>query len=462
MNIGFGLRLEQTQKLIMTPELRQAIKILQLSSLELNDYVNQAIMENPLIEIKEEEQRPDGDKKAADPDINWQEYVRGVRDMQVMPDSRAPREVKEEISFENYIIRGVNLEEHLLSQLGLIPLSKGDQRVARYLIGNIDSAGYLVVALEQAEKDLGVNGARIQKILALIQNLDPPGVGARNLSECLLIQLQQKGLLDEKLEELIEKHLESIAAGKLSKVALALNVSVATVQEMADLIKTLNPKPGSSFGSGEDTRYIVPDVIVERLDDDYVILVNDNHIPHLTLNKTYCSILDQGSNADQNTREFVESKLNQAIWLLKSIEQRRMTIFQVTSALLKMQRQFFDRGIKYLKPLTLRQVAEVIGVHESTVSRATSNKYIQTPQGIFQYKFFFTTGLTTHQGESTSSESIKHTLQEIIKSEDSAKPYSDQKLADLLKERGIAIARRTVTKYREELNLPNTGQRRRY
>lgn len=461
MNIGFGLRLEQTQKLIMTPELRQAIKILQLSSLELNEYVNQAIMENPLIDIKEEEQ-PESEKKIQGQEINWQDYIQNVRDMQAVPEPRPPREVKEEISFENYISRGVNLEEHLLSQLGLIPLNKGDQRVARYLIGNIDSAGYLVVTLEQAEKDLGVNVARVQKLLALIQNLDPPGVGARSLGECLLIQLQQKGLLDEKLQELIEKHLESIAAGKLSKVALALNISIAAVQEMADLVKSLNPKPGASFGSGEDTRYIVPDVTVERLDDDYIILVNDNHIPHLTLNKTYCSILDQGNNVDQITREFVESKLNQAIWLLKSIEQRRMTIFQVTSALLKMQRAFFDRGVKYLKPLTLRQVAEVIGVHESTVSRATSNKYIQTPQGIFQYKFFFTTGLTTHQGENTSSESIKHTLQEIIKGEDSAKPYSDQKLSDLIKERGITIARRTVTKYREELNIPNTGQRRRY
>jgi len=461
MNLGFSLRLEQTQKLIMTPELRQAIKILQLSATELTDYVNQVITVNPLIEIQElTPQAAATDKK--EQEVNWEDYLQNLQDLRDDVERKIPREVKQELAYENLLSKGISLQEHLLAQLGVLPLTKQQSRIAHYLIGNIDSTGYLAVSMEQAGEDLQVDVARLEKVLALIQNFDPPGIAARNLGECLIIQLRQKGIHDPAIFTLVEKYLEQIGAGKLNKVAQAMNLSIARIQELADVIKTLNPKPGASFGGDEDIRYIVPDVIVERLDGQFVILVNDNNIPHLTINKTYTAILNKSNNADEQTKEFVESKLNQALWLIRSIEQRRMTIYQVTEALIKLQINFFEHGIKNLRPLTLKQVAEKVGVHESTVSRATSNKYIQTPHGNFEYKFFFSSGISTSVGDSASSESIKLFIHELIKKEDANKPLSDQKLADLLKNKGITIARRTVTKYREELGIPNAGQRRRY
>lgn len=457
MSLNFGLRLEQNQKLIMTPELRQAIKILQLSAMELNDYVNQMITDNPLVEVVEDEQAQKPDKKETE--IDWSNFLQDLRELSR---NRQPREVKDEFPFEKLFSHEISLQEYLISQLGLLSVSEQEYRIARYLIGNVDSAGYLTVTPAEAAADLKTEESLCGKVLQVIQGFDPPGVCATNLCECLLLQLKMKGLNDPLLIDLVKNHLENIAAGKMNRVAQCLNISINQVQELADVIKSLNPKPGASFGGDEEIRYIVPDVIIERLDDEYVILVNDGHVPRLTINHTYSSILNKNSNVDEETRDFVENKLNQAVWLIRSIEQRRSTIYQVTENLVKMQREFFDQGIKHLKPLTLKQVAEKVGVHESTVSRATSNKYLQTPHGIFEFKFFFTSGLTTDQGDSASSESIKRSLQEIIKGEESTKPYSDQKLADIMKSRGINIARRTVTKYREELGIPNTGLRRRY
>lgn len=458
MNLNYGLRIEQTQKLIMTPELRQAIKILQLSSLELSDYINRMIAENPLIEINEESESQKENKDKKENEIDWEYYL---QETQEYSDPGLPREQKAEFRLENCHTRGISLQEHLFRQLGYLVLSKEDLCVARYLIGNIDSCGYLSVTDDQAAADLKMPADRIERILSIIQGFDPPGVGARSLSECLTLQLQQKGISNPVLYELVKNHLELIAAGKLSRAAQIFGLPVGVMQEMADLIKTLNPKPGASFG-GDDVRYIVPDVLVERLDDEYIIFINDNHIPRLTINKTYSSILKNNNAADDSTRSFVENKLNQAVWLLRSIEQRRITIYQVASALVKIQRDFFDRGISYLKPLTLKQIANRINVHESTVSRATANKYIQTPHGIFEFKFFFSSGVSTVRGEAASSESIKRLLLDIVKGEEPTKPYSDQKLSNMLKTRGINIARRTVTKYREELGIPNTSFRKRY
>ncbi|QNB46864.1 RNA polymerase factor sigma-54 [Thermanaerosceptrum fracticalcis] len=459
MSLGFGLNLEQTQKLIMTPELRQAIKILQLSSLELTDYVNQIILENPLIEAREEDYNFPEPKEKKSSEVDWEDYIEEMRNL---PERPMAVEAKQEFTFENMVTRGVSLQEYLLSQLGLIRLKSSEEAMARYLIGNIDTTGYLAVTLEQAARDLRKKVSEIEKILHLVQSLDPPGVGARDLRECLLLQLKQKGLLNEELTRLVQNHLEDIGAGKLQRIAQALDITVGRAQELADMIKSLNPKPGASFGGEEEIRYIVPDVLVQRVEDEYIILVNDTNIPRLTINQTYTSILHKNSKVDEDTRNFVEGKLNQALWLIRSIEQRRMTIYLVSRAIVTMQREFFDRGVKYLRPLTLKQIAEEVGVHESTVSRATANKYMQTPQGIFEFKFFFSSGLNTNKGECASSESIKSIISDIIKEEDITRPYSDQKIADILQERGVKIARRTVTKYREELSIPSAGQRKRY
>ncbi len=459
MNLSFGIRLEQAQKLIMTPELRQAIKILQFSSLELVDFVNQMIEENPMIEINEEENIVTQEKKEKETEIDW-EYL--YNELAEAPERKEPREVKPEIVFEDFVTRSLTLNDHLLTQLGYLDLAEKERDFAEYLLGNINPSGYLTVSLQQAAEDMGCTEKEAERALSIIQNFDPPGVGARDLKECILLQLQRKDLAEQDLCDLVENHLENIATGKLNRVAQAMNISVTKVQELADTIKTLNPKPGASFGGTNDVRYIVPDVLVERIGDDYVIIINDNNVPRLTINKTYSSILNKTSKTDDSTRDFVEGKLNQAMWLIRSIEQRRTTIYKVTNALLKKQRGFFDRGIKFLKPLTLKQVAEMVDVHESTVSRATANKYIQTPHGIFEFKFFFNPGLSTNEGGSTSSESIKRRLKEMVGKEEPSKPYSDQELSNMFKKDGVSIARRTISKYREEMGIPNACARKRF
>lgn len=455
--LGYNLKLEQKQKLIMTAELRQAIKILQFSSLELRDYVEQIMVENPLIEIEEEEEKRTENEET---EFDWEEYLR--ENESSYGSSFLPREVKEKVYLENLLPEEQSLQEYLLFQLGCLRLNQLEQRIGRYLIGNIDSAGYLTASVEQTAHVLGVERQAVDAVLRLVQNFEPAGIGARNLQECLLLQLKQKNNKDQDLRRLVKNHLEDIGLGRLQKVAAAMNLSLTRIQELTDILKSLNPKPGASYSSGEEIRYIVPDILIERVEGEFVILVNDSFLPRLTVNKTYSMILNKVSQADESTKSFVENKMNQALWIMRSIEQRRMTIYRVTEALLKKQIDFFNKGIMFLKPLTMKQIAEEIGVHESTVSRATSNKYVQTPHGIFEFKFFFSNGLSTDTGKSTSTESIKQLLVELIKNEDATKPYSDQKLVNLLQEQGIQIARRTMAKYREELGILSSAQRRRY
>ena len=451
MRLDFGLRVEQTQKLIMTPELRQAIQILQLSGVELADYVDKMITEKPMIEIQEEE-------KKYSRETDWEYYIKSNREER---ESLQDAETKEDLPFENYIVKEVGLHEHLYNQLSFLELDKLMQRIAYYLIGNIDNCGYLTVTRSQAAADLEVPEEMVKEAQGIVQGFDPPGVGASDLSECLTLQLERKGIDDKQLFELIKNHLELLGTGKIARVAQIMDISAARVQEMTDLLKTLNPKPGAAFDNAQ-IRYIVPDITVERVGEDYAIYINDGYIPRLSINKTYSSILGKKGHVDEETRNFVETKLNQALWLIRSIEQRRMTIYRVAEAMVQSQRKFFDQGIKYLRPLTLKQIAARINVHESTVSRATDNKYMQTPHGIFPLKFFFSSGLSTESGEAASSESVKILLQDIIKSEDPQKPYSDQKISDVLQKKGVHVARRTIAKYREELGIPNTGARKRY
>ncbi|MGI6587247.1 MAG: RNA polymerase factor sigma-54 [Peptococcia bacterium] len=451
MKLDYGLKLEQSQKLMITPELRQALQILQFSSLELAQYVNQILSENPLLEIKEEEKKEN--------EITWEDYF---HEMQKQPDYTGSQEVKEEFPLENIVVRDLNLQDYLLSQLGYLSLTPLEQKIGRYLIGNVNSAGYLTISVEQSAHDLQVRKEQVEKILRFIQNFEPAGVGARNLRECLLLQLKQKNIQEQDLRRVIENHLEDLGAGKFMKVAETMNLSVLRIQELADFIKTLNPKPGASFSNGEQICYIIPDIFVERVEGEYIILLNDYLVPRLMINQTYRSVFREDNEVDKKTRGFVENKLNQALWVMRSMEQRRKTLYQIAEVLLKKQREFFDKGIKYLRPLTLKQVAVEMDVHESTVSRATTNKYMQTAHGIFELKFFFSPGLKMSTGKSMSTESIKRMLQEIIKNEDSAKPYSDQKLAELLQEKGVCIARRTITKYRHELGILSKAQRRRF
>ncbi|GAB6159285.1 RNA polymerase factor sigma-54 [Desulfotomaculum varum] len=472
MRMDFGLNLEQTQKLIMTPELRQAITVLQMSALELTEYVEQQVLENPLLELRDhdgeraeeaetarETEPPAANRKEFD--LDWVEYFADSSDLGFcLP--RGQREVSEQPAYEQFVSHAPTLADHLNMQLSLSRTDEELKSIVRYLIGNLDARGYLSIDLAEAADRLRQPPARLQQALSVLQSLDPPGVGARHLQECLSLQLDVLQEDNPVVRQLVADHLEDLAAGRLAKIAARLNVSPQEVQRAADILRKLEPKPGRNFSHHDEIRYIVPDVVVEKVAGQYIILVNDAAVPRLTINHTYRTVLAKNSAADQNTKQFVEEKLNAAAWLIRSIEQRRLTLYKVANCLVELQRDFLDHGVKYLKPLNLKKVAELVGVHESTVSRATSNKYMQTPQGVFEMKYFFSSGLSDASGAQVSAESLKKILREIIQQEDPANPLSDQKIAELFGQRGINISRRTVTKYRDELGIPATARRKRY
>ncbi|MDP4159490.1 MAG: RNA polymerase factor sigma-54 [Bacillota bacterium] len=467
MRLGYGLSLEQTQKLIMTPELRQAITILQLSALELSSYVEEQLLENPLLESQEEgieqhkgEEDPSPDVESIADDkweVDWQDYF------QDQDENRHRQErvvVEEKQRFDPFISAAPTLLEHLLEQLHVQKVS-ASLPVAEYIVGNLNEKGYLTLTLEDIAHETNTSIETVQEALAVVQTLDPLGVGARNLEECLALQLP---LLPECPPELPEflKHLEDLAAGRLQRIAHALKISLSRVQELGDLVRQLDPKPGLRFSGPGDVRYVVPDVVIEEVGGEFLILVNDITVPRLGINKAYREALSHEEGSD--TRKFVEQKLNAAAWLIRSIDQRRLTLYKVANAIVKWQTDFLRYGIRHLRPLTLRDIAEEIGVHESTVSRATSHKYVQTPRGIYEFKFFFANSKGRgHSNDSTiTTEGIKLALREIISSEDPRNPYSDQKIADLLKAKDMAISRRTVAKYRDEMGIAATTVRKRY
>lgn len=475
MQVGYNLNLEQTQKLVMTPGLCQAINVLQLTSMELSTFIERQLEENPLLELREEEVEGEGEldagtrlrekeKEKQENGFNWEEYFEDYP-----PKDREHRANRQdhwldwqENSYDKFLSKAPTLSEHLLSQLNLTKSCPKDRLIGEYLIGNIDNKGYLRVSLTDAAGQLHIDASDVERMLKIIQSFDPAGIGARNLQECLLIQIKQLDLKNKLLEELVKGHLVDLAKGRLTCIAHKLGVTIREVQETADLLKTLDPKPARNFASVNDTCYIVPDVVLEKVNGEYVILVNDVDVPRISINATYRAALRKDQHIDAGTRRFVESKLNAAVWLIRSIEQRRMTLYKVASCLVELQRGFLDHGIKYLKPLNLKTVAETIGVHESTVSRATSNKYIQTPRGVFEMKCFFSTGLSSTVGAKASAGSTKKLLQEIITAEDKKYPLNDQKIVEQLQQKGIKISRRTVAKYRDELGIPSIQRRKRY
>lgn len=453
MQMGYGLWQEQSQRLVMTPELRQAITVLQFSSLELLEYLEGELAVNPVIE--------------SDPRVDWSELARMQRDSSGVR-AAAPVSAGEDFDFTAAVSQSKSLHEHLQDQLRLQKLSPEELRIGRYLIGNIDDNGYLTMSLPECAMTLGVTLEAAEAVLHTIQTFEPTGVGARDLCECLRLQLAElthdpacRVKIPREIYPLIDHYLEEVAQGRITRVAAALNVTPADVQRMVDLIKTLDPKPGRLY-STETPHYIIPDVNVEKVGQDYVVVVNDRALPKLHINDFYRSMLNTSDPSHKETRDYINGKLSGALWLLKSLEQRRQTIYNVTSKIVELQRGFFDHGISAMKPLTLRQVAEQVGLHESTISRATTGKYAQTPRGVFELKYFFNSGVQTTSGDGASAESLKAEIRRLIQAEDPKKPLSDQKLTDLLQLKGIEIARRTVAKYREEEGLPSSSQRKRY
>lgn len=478
MRLGYDLTIEQTQKLVMTPELIQAIQILQFNTQELDSYVQEQLLTNPVLEqgasapgepqehseqesgTREEASSPE--KNDQDGEIDWKEYL---KDRQYDDISYRQWEYKDpeekENSYEQYTTYDVTLPEQLMFQLQFASHKRGCRNVGRYIIESLDENGYMTLTVEEIAKVTGVPENKVEEVLDIIHTFDPAGVGARDLKECLLIQMEHKGLLSEEYETVINEHLEDLAANRLGAISKAMGIPVKEIQEMADVIKSLEPKPGRQFASQTDTRYIVPDVLVERIDDDYVVTVNDSSTPHLMVSSYYEKLLTEAEK-DSNLSKYLTDRLNSAVWLIKSIDQRKQTIYNVVKAVVKYQKDFFDKGSKYLKTLTLKQIAEEVGIHESTVSRSINGKYLQSPMGVFEIKYFFSGGVSGDQGEGISSKSIKSFIKEIVDSEDPKSPHSDQDMVKMLKDKGIDISRRTVAKYRDEMNILSSSKRRRY
>jgi RNA polymerase sigma-54 factor len=463
MRLTHDVILAQQQKLLMTPELRQAIAILQMSSLELSEYVRNELAENPLLEEKvEQEDNAVESQQETENNNDISEWLDVFGDNDRDKYDAGVNYSAEERSLENFVAQKPSLYEHLEFQLHLFSTSSQDQLIGQYLIGSIDQNGYLTVKLEDVAQHLGVSLEAAEKALELIQAFNPPGIGARDLSECLILQLKQYGKDSDIARQIINNYLPDLARGRLSHIAQKVGAPVQKVQEICDLIRTLDPKPGLQFSGGE-IKYVTPDVAVEKIDGEYVVIINDFNFPRLIVNNMYERMLKQADAQSQEARKYLEEKMGSAVWLIRSIEQRRMTLYRVARCIVDLQTDFLDKGVKHLHPMTLRQVAEMISVHESTVSRATTNKYMQTPQGLYELKYFFSTGVESSEGEDkVSSKSIKHMLQAIVAAEDPQHPFSDEAISQQLQDKGIRISRRTVAKYRQELNIPSTSARRRY
>ncbi len=481
MPIGYGMHLEQTQKLVMTPELRQAIWLLQLSSFELIDEIQKQLEENPVLETAEDsvpeapvaEIEPRSEEavgpteqeinNSVDPEemvdnFDWQRLIDENTNADV---ESGFREVREKSMLQNWVASEQSLTDYLLWQLNMTISNRCDLAVGNYLVGNIDNNGYLQITLAEAAKELDVPEQKVLDVLKIIHTFEPIGIGARDLQECLLLQLDSMDNVDPLVYLIVQHHLEAVAAGRIAKLADELKVTPLAVQTAVDFLSKLDPKPGKCFGSASEIRYIVPDVVVEREGDDFVVVLNDVVTPALTINPYYRDVIKR-KQADSDTTKFIESRINSAVWFIRSIEQRKATIRKVTESIVKHQRKFFERGVRYLVPLTLKQVAADIEMHESTVSRATAQKYVQTPQGLYRLGFFFSSGLEDLCGNGVSSSAVKQIILDIIAEENTEHPYSDQRLVELLAQKGIEISRRTVAKYREDANIPSSARRRRY
>jgi RNA polymerase sigma-54 factor len=479
MALEIRQQLKLTQQLVMTPQLQQAIKLLQLSRMELMDVVREELEENPVLEEGQEtpeekaqneeelegtaEEAPESlnEVKAENEglgDIDWQTYLDSYSLGGVAADNYEDDEDRP--SYENLLTKTPTLQDHLMWQLGLSRLEDHKRVIASEIIGNIDDDGFLKASDEEIAQAVATSSDEVAEVLTAVQDFDPVGVASRTLQECLLKQVEQLEMGDSLVASMLRDHLPELENRQFQAIARSLQVSLDEVFGAAKFISGLDPRPGSQY-SQEDVHYIIPDIFVYKISEEYVVMLNDEGLPNLRINSFYRSALSGTSQVDEKAGEYIQEKLRGALWLIKSIHQRQRTIYKVTKSIVKYQRDFFDRGVEYLKPLVLRDVAEDIEMHESTVSRVTTNKYVQTPQGLFELKYFFNSGINTTEGDSVASESVKNKIKDIVAGENQRKPYSDQKIVDLLREQGIDIARRTVTKYREMLGLGSSTQRKR-
>jgi RNA polymerase sigma-54 factor len=362
-------------------------------------------------------------------------------------------------SLEATVATRATLPDHLAWQLQLASLPPDQEEAAGWIIGNLDDDGYLRATVEEIARQSGVPIPAVEAALQRVQEFDPTGVAARDLRECLLLQAKTLGLQDPLVLQILEHHLDTLQKRDLRGLARILGQPVEEIAAAARVIGSLEPRPGRAYG-GDEPIYIIPDIYVYKIGDDFHIVLNEDGLPKLRINNLYRDVLARGSSAAKDTRDYVQDRVRSAMWLIKSIHQRQRTVYRVMESIIKHQREFFERGVQYLRPLNLRDVAEDIGMHESTVSRVTANKYAHTPQGIFELKYFFNSSINRIDGDAIASESVKEKIRRIITAEDSRRPLSDQRIAEMLKAANIDIARRTVTKYREAMNILSSTKRR--
>ena len=466
------LSLRQMQKMVMTPMLQQAINLLQLSRMELLQAVRQEVEENPVLEEMIEETEELDDLSALNPvteeltaehngegqaaEIDWESYLQDASDYR----PSIQYESVDRFERESLLTKRDSLQDHLLFQLHLIVRDQDLVRLGGIIIGELDDNGYLRSSIEGLASLAGVSLESMESALRLIQGFDPAGVGARDLQECLLMQLKMRPGEHAVAEAIVSSHLHDVERHRFGKITAALGVSLRDVQGAVALIASLEPKPGKNYSS-EEPQYITPDVYILKLDGQLVVTLNEDGLPRLRVCRYYRQILSKQAPTSREARGYVEEKMRSALWFIRSIEQRKRTLVKVAESLVKYQRDFFEHGISHLKPLTLREVADDISMHESTVSRVTTSKYVQTPQGLFGLKYFFHCGVPSIVGEAVSSRRVKDMVHRYLTKEDSRKPLSDQKIVEILaRVHGVEIARRTVAKYRGQLKIPSSNQRR--
>ncbi len=458
MNINFGLNLAQEQKLIMTQEMQMSVKLLQMSAYELGQYVNKEMQENPVLEEKEIQNHKKNNNDVSD----YKEIIKYLEKDDYKIRNYGAKGENEEISPFYYIAEEKSLKDYLKEQIGELSGSDEVLDICKYMVESLDAKGYLPVSICDICMELVVSNENAERALKILQSLEPQGIGARDLKECLTIQLYHLGIEDQNIYKIVEDYLQLLAENKYNAIAKELKVTTSEVQKYADIIKALEPKPSRGFYTGETVKYVVPDAYINKFDDEYFISMNEDVLPKLNINSLYKEIIKNEN--DVEAVEYVKEKLNSAMFLIKSIEQRKSTVYRVLEEILSVQKEYFNKGTEYLKPMTLKEIAGNLEMHESTISRAIREKYVSINNGkVIKIKDLFINGIMSAAGgEDISTDNIKKAIKEMVDKEDHKKPLSDQTICNRLNAEGMNISRRTVAKYREELQIKSSTKRKRF
>jgi len=462
--VELSQRPDLRHKVTLSPQVYQGLSILAMPIADLQQLIEVEMLENPVLEVDESENESSEDDERLDEredERSWDEWLEMYEDLDTV-DQSAPRDPNAESSNTEEYVGGVqSFDDYLLDQLGLLSIDENVARAARLVVGSLDDDGFFTGSLDEVASLAGVSALEARAALNAVQQLDPPGVGARDLAEALCLQMEFLGIEEPNLTRIISEHLDDVAANHFRKIARALRIDEDEVRRLVDTLRVLNPRPAGAFSPGPSPGYIVPDVTIRRFDEDWLITSNNEALPTLRVSPRYRSMLKSGSTADDETRRYLKDKIRSAESFIKNVDRRKDTVTRITQIIMEVQSEFFDDGRGLLRPLRLEDVAVELGVHLSTVSRGVTGKYMATPYGLFELKHFFSGGYRTTTGTDVAATSIKQRLRELVRDEDAAKPLSDQRLAELLSEEGVTVARRTVAKYREELRIEPSWARRR-